>query len=274
MSDAFHPSIPAEARPVLARLRAHRSIRRFRPDPVPAEYLAEILEAARRASSSGNMQSYSIIVTRDALRRRELHALHFEQDLVLEAPVFLTFCADFRRMRRWLALSEAADNFDNEFSFGVGAIDAILASQHAATAAEALGLGICYLGTTLAQTGLIAKALRCPPGVVPVVGFALGRPAEHPALRDRLPLESLVHEEDYRDPSDEDVRRAYAERERAGWKRYAENPELAERMRESGVKNLAQVYTTLKYTRESHLGYSRHLLETLRAQDFTPKPKS
>ena len=122
-------------------IHAHRSIRRYRPDPVPDDLLTELLDAGTRASSSGNMQTYSIIVTRDRALRERLYEPHMEQSMVLDAPVLLTFCADFRRMRHWLRLSDAPDNFDNFMSFMIAAIDATLVSQNVALAAEARGLG-------------------------------------------------------------------------------------------------------------------------------------
>jgi len=214
------------------------------------------------------MQAYSIIVTSDPELKAKLHRPHFEQSMVLDAPVLLTFCADFRRMRRWLALREAPDNFDNFMSFMIAAIDAVLASQNAALAAEAEGLGLCYMGTTLASCLEIAEILQCPPGVVPIVGFSLGHPAEDPAPRDRLPLELLVHREHYQDPSDEFLLKGYSAREETGWKRYMADPKLRTATEAAGVENLAQVYTQLKYTRESHQMYSQTVLDCLRKQGF------
>lgn len=257
-----------QADPIHAHLRAHRSIRRYRPDPVADDVLHRILESALRASSSGNMQSYSIVVTRDRALRERLHAPHLEQDMVLEAPVLLTFCSDFHRMRRWLALSGAADGFDDPFAFAVGAIDAALASQNAALAAEAEGLGICYLGSTFANADAIATILELPQHVVPVVGFVLGHPAEEPALRDRLPLDGLVHDETYRDPDDDAVRAIYRARETAGWERYMGNPDLRRRIEASGVRNLAQVYSQLKYTRADHEVFTANVTRVLRDQGF------
>ena len=246
----------------------HRSIRRYKPDPVPDDLLNELLSAGLRASSSGNMQTYSIIVTRDRALRERLFEPHMEQDMVLDAPVLLTFCADFRRMRHWLRLNDAPDNFDNFMSFMIATIDATLASQNVALAAEARGLGICYMGSTLAHCDEIGPILGLPPGVVPVVGYSLGWPDEDPAPRDRLPLGGLVHQETYHDYSDADIAAIYAERNRRGWERYMTYPELRARIEGSGVQNLAQIYTRLKYTRESHLEYSERVLNYLRAQEF------
>ena len=253
---------------VIDHIHRHRSIRRYRPDPVPEELLDRVLEAGIRASSSGNMQSYSIVVTRDRALRERLYVPHMEQDMVLDAPVLLTFCADFHRMRRWLRLNGAEDNFDNFMSFLIGMIDAVLASQNVALAAEAEGLGICYMGSTLANCDQIGRVLRLPDNVVPVVGFSLGYPAEDPPARDRLPLAGLVHRETYEGYSDERIREVYREREVAGWERYMASPRLRRMVEESGVRNLAQLYTTVKYTRESHQEFSRTVLRYLAEQDF------
>jgi nitroreductase len=246
----------------------HRSIREYKPDPVPDDILTEILQAGIRASSSGNMQTYSIIVTRDADLRQQLYEPHMEQSMVIDAPVLLTFCADFHRMRRWLRVSDAPDSFDNFMSFMVAAIDAVLVSQNVALAAEAHGLGICYMGSTLANCDQIGRILQLPQNVVPVVGFSLGYPDEDPALRDRLPLDGLIHQETYHDYSDDDIRRIYHDRDVNGWDRYMSHPELRRRIENSGVENLAQIYTALKYTRDSHQEFSQTVLNYLAAQEF------
>jgi nitroreductase len=253
---------------IIEAIKSHRSIRRYKPDPVPEELLTEILEAGLRASSSGNMNVYSIIVTRDPEIREQLYTAHFEQRMVREAPVMVTFCADFHRMRQWLRLSDAPENFDNFISFMIAAIDAVLVSQNVALAAEARGLGICYMGSTLANCQVVGEILQLPAQVVPVVGFSLGYPAEDPALRDRLPLEGIVHQETYQEYSDERIREVFHDRETAGWERYMANKWLRERVEEYGVKNLAQIYTVVKYTQESHQIFSEKVLEYLDQQGF------
>lgn len=188
--------------------------------------------------------------------------------MVLDAPVLLTFCADFNRMRKWLELSSAPDNFNNLMSFMIGLIDATLVSQNVAIAAEANGLGVCYMGTTLASCDRIGEILSLPRGVFPVVGFSLGYPAEDPPLRDRLPLDGLVHDEVYQDYSDERIHEVYKERNVKGWERYMAVEELRQMVEEAGVDNLAQIYTAVKYTREMHQAFSRTVLDYLKAQDF------
>jgi nitroreductase len=253
---------------VIDTIHRHRSIRKYKQDPVPDDLLKNILEAGIRASSSGNMQAYSIIISRDRDLREQLFEPHMHQSMVLDAPVLLTFCADFRRMRRWLHLSGAPDSFDNFMSFMVAAIDAILVSHNVALAAESEGLGICYLGSTLANCDQIGEILNIPSGVVPVVGFTLGYPAQDPDPRDRLPLDGLLHDEVYQDYSDKRILEIYCDRERYGWDRYMSYPRLRKLVEEAGVENLAQIYSVVKYTRESHQRYSKKILKYLSEQDY------
>ena len=246
----------------------HRSIREYADREVSQELLEHILDAGIRASSSGNMQAYSIIVTRDKALRENLYIAHMEQSMVVDAPVLLTFCADFNRMRKWLTLNEAPVHFDNFMSFMIGAIDATLAAQNCALAAEDAGLGICYMGSTLANCDQIGELLQLPPNVVPVVGYSLGYPAENPAPRDRLPKQGLIHYERYQDYTEADIHNIYKERNEKGWQRYMDIPRLKEMTERLGLTNLAQIYTVAKYTKESHLEYSQTVLDYLEKQNF------
>lgn len=253
---------------VIETIHQHRSIRKYKPDPIPDELLDEILSAGIRASSSGNMQAFSIVVTRERKLREQLYKAHNDQEMVLEAPLLLTFCADFHRMRQWLSISQAPDNFDNFMGFMVAAIDAILVSQNVALAAESKGLGFCYLGSTLANCDQVGRILELPDNVVPVVGFTLGYPDEDPALRDRLPLEGLVHHETYQNYRDEQIKEIYREREIKGWDRYMSYPRVRQMILDAGVDNLAKVYTVVKYTRETHQELSQKILNYLQEQGF------
>ncbi|WP_423408996.1 nitroreductase family protein [Heyndrickxia sp. MSNUG] len=249
-------------------IHGHRSIREYVDREISQDLLDQILEAGIRASSSGNMQTYSIIVTKDKELKKKLYTAHMEQSMVVDAPILITFCADFNRMRKWLALNDAPVHFDNYMSFMIGAIDATLAAQNCALAAENAGLGICYMGSTLANCDQIGELLNLPPNVVPVVGYSLGYPAENPAPRDRLPMHGLVHYDQYRDYSDEDILEIYKDRNEKGWDRYMAVPRLKEMTERLGLKNLAQIYTKAKYTKESHREFSQTVLKYLERQNF------
>ena len=127
------------------------------------------------------------------------------------------------------------------------------------------------MGTTLASNNELSKALDLPKHVVPVVGFSLGYPDEEPEQRERLPMDAIIHYEKYQDYSNEKINEIYKEKENKGMKRYNDNQELREMIKKSGVKNLAQVYTKVKYTRESHIKYSKDVMECLQNQGFINK---
>ncbi len=250
-------------------INSHRSIREYRSDSIGEDDLNAILHAATRASSSGNMQTYSIIITRDIERRRELWKMHFEQDMIIQAPLLLTFCVDWNRMNRWCRQSDAEPGFDNFLCFLVGFADALIAAQNAALAAESLGHGICYMGTTLCAVTELIKFFSLPADVYPATTLVVGKPAEDPENRARLPIDSIVHNEVYQDFNEQRIKDAYGSREVEGWNRYMQFAELAEEMKSSGVKNLAQVYTQLKYTKENNARFSQGLMSALIKQGFS-----
>ena len=152
----------------------HRSVRSYKSDPVDERLLERILEAGVRASNTGNMQVYSIVVTTDPAIRQELSPCHFGQPMVTGAPVVLTFCVDVRRFSLWCRQRGAEPGYDNFVWFLSGAIDAMLAAQNICLAAESEGLGVCFLGTTIYNADRIAEVLRLPEGVLPVTTVTLG----------------------------------------------------------------------------------------------------
>ena len=124
------------------------------------------------------------------------------------------------------------------------------------------------MGSTLANCDQIGKLLNLPANVVPVVGYSLGYPAENPAPRDRLPRNGLVHYDTYQDYSDQEILEIYKERDEKGWNRYMDVPHLKEMTERLGLKNLAQIYTIAKYTKESHHEFSQTVLNYLKEQNF------
>ncbi len=252
----------------IERIKKHQSIRKYKNLPIPKKIINEILETAQYASTSGNMQSYSVIVTSDQEIKKKLFVPHMEQSMTLEAPLFWTFCADFNRIKKWMLLSETTFNYDNFMAFMIGAIDAILFSQNVSLAAEEKGLGVCYMGSTLANAHLIAPILKLPKNVIPVCGFAMGYPDENPESRDRLPIEGIVHWDVYNDYSDEDIQRIYRQKNEMFEKRFLKNKSLTKQIEEKSVKNTAQVYSILKYTQEAYKKYSKQLLNLIDGKDF------
>lgn len=244
----------------LTNLLSHKTIRNYKSDPIPDEVLDKVLEAGFRASTTGNMQVYSVIVSKDAERRKELCKLHFGQKMVEQAPVLLTFCADFNRFNKWCHQREAEPGYDNFLSFFTAAIDALLVAQNAAVAAEDVGLGICYLGTTTYQADKLVEFFNLPRGVVPVTTLVVGYPDEDPEQADRLPASGLVHQETYQDYSTGAIDEIYREKENL--------PLTAKLIEENQLDNLAQIFAYKRYTKKDNLHFSRVFLDVIRDQGF------
>jgi FMN reductase (NADPH) len=239
----------------------HKSIRKYKSDPIDKTILDQILLAGTRASTTGNMQVYSIIVTTDLQLKQRLWDIHFKQEMVMQAPVILTFCADFNRFTKWCDYRKAKPFYDNFLSFITAAIDAMLAAQNVALAAENFQLGICYLGTTLYNADKIIKLLKCPKLTVPVTTLVLGYPDEKPDLTDRLPLSGVIHTETYHDYSYEDIDLIYKDKETL--------QQTAELLKINSKETLAQIFTDNRYTKKDNIKYSQRFLRVLDDQGFT-----
>ena len=144
---------------MLENMKNRRTIRKYTTQDIPDALLNELLEVAARASNTGNMQLYSVVITRDKANKEKLAPAHFNQPMITAAPVVLTFCADANRFVKWAELRDAVAGFDNFQTFIASTIDAMLFAQSFCTAAEEKGLGICYLGTTAYNADKIIDAL-------------------------------------------------------------------------------------------------------------------
>lgn len=234
-----------------------RSVRKFSSREVDSKLLDSILLAASKAPTCGNMQLYSVVVTRSPECLAKLAPLHFSQPAT-QAPVLLTVCADFSRMTRWAGLSDADAGFDNFLSLTSAMADAMIYAQQVVTIAELHGLGTCYLGTVTYNAPEIASLLKLPRLVMPVACIALGWPAEEGVPTERLPLRAIVHEEEYRADSDAEFLELHREKED-----YAPNRGYVE---ENGKKNLAQVFSEVRYPRAMNEEFSAKLLAWLKGQ--------
>lgn len=238
----------------------HRSIRKYKSQPVPDEDLKEILEAGTRASTTGNMQLYSIIVTRDNEIKKQLSPLHFNQAMLMQAPVILTFCADINRFNKWCRAREAQPAYDNFIWFTNAVIDAMLVAQNCCIEAENKGLGICYLGTTTYTADKIIEVLQLPEGVVPITTVVMGYPDDNPPLTDRLPLEAVIHYEKYNDYTAGSIDNYYKEKENL--------PSTLELLKQNNKQTLAQIFTDNRYKKADNLHFSKQFLETITKQGF------
>lgn len=233
-----------------------RTIRQYTKRHIEDDLLREIVDEAMHAPTTGNMQLYSVIVTRDAGMKAALAPSHFNQPQVEGCDVLLTVCADFNRFVKWCEARGAQPGYDNLQSLVTAVLDAALFAQQLSNAAEARGLGCCFLGTTTYNAPDIARQLRLPSRVLPLTTLSLGYPANDGEDAGRLPVDAVMHSEYYHDYTPGDIDRLYAEKEqRADSKRFVE---------ENGKDTLAQVFTDVRYTREANEAFSRVLLDYVR----------
>ena len=224
--------------------------------------LNRLFSEAALTQTMGNLQLYSVVVTRSEEMKAKLSPAHFNQPMVKAAPVVLTICADFNRTSVWARNRQATPGYDNFLSFINAATDALLYAQTLCNLMDEEGLGYCYLGTTVYQPQQIIDILRLPQLVMPVATLTVGWPAEEPALSDRLPLKSFVHQETYNDYLGVDIDEYYHEKETL--------PENQQFVAINHKETLAQVFTDIRYTRKDNEAMSETLLNTLRSQGFLP----
>ena len=157
MNELFVDYIIFAKKERMESLKQRRTIRKYQQKDISADLLNDLLETSFRASTVGNMQVYSVIVTRDAERKAKLAPAHFNQPMVRTAPVVLTFCIDLRRFSKWCEQRKAEPGYNNFEWFVTGAVDTLLVAQTFCVAAEEKGLGICYLGTTTYNPQMIVS---------------------------------------------------------------------------------------------------------------------
>jgi len=268
-------------------LHERASCRSFKDEPVPDETLRAVLTAASHAATGGNLQPYSVIRVRDSDVRQRLMALCGDQPFIGKAPVSLVFCIDFHRLERWAALENAPFSARRAFRhFWISFQDVVICAQTVCTAADAMGLGAVYVGTVLECLEELRDLLRLPTGVFPVVMVCLGYPKGQLAPRRKLGVDVVVHDETYREMTDEELLRAYGEKyggqtfeatpERVAsiaraWREvhgddYAE--EFLARVKRDGHVNMAQRVFGLNYPADEMPRRNRYIMGAARNAGF------
>lgn len=250
---------------VIETLLSHASVREYQEKDIEEPVLEMILRAACNGSTMGNMQLFSIIVTRDQQMKDKMAPYHFNQPMATKAPVMLTFCADFRRFNRFCECRNAnANAYSNFQAYQWAVTDALIAAQNACVAAESLGIGVCWLGTITYNADKFAECLDLPKHVVPVACITMGYPLKNTTLTEKLPYKCLIHNEKYKDYSDNDIDKIYEEKESSEetHRIMSEHPDL---------QNLAQVFTERRYTQKDNEHFSDVFAEFIDNQGFKIK---
>lgn len=201
----------------------HRSVRRFLPRELSDALLASIIAAAQSASTSSNLQSWSVVAVRDRDRRARLAGLATSMPSTDDGPVILVFLADWARARSVAEHHGAPMEYTEQFDATlVAVIDAAIAAQNAAIAAESFGLGALFVGSMRDHPDEVAAELGLPHGVVPVFALVIGwpDPMEQADVKPRLPQSAVLHRERYRPAQSEELA-AYDQRVRAYYGGYA-----------------------------------------------------
>lgn len=245
---------------LLEEMKTRRSVRKYKSQPIDDKLLNSLLEGAGRTQTMGNLQLYSVVVTREEEMKRRLSPAHFNQPMVMSAPVVLTICADFNRTSVWCRNRKTEPGYDNFLSFINAASDALLYAQTFSCLAEEAGLGVCYLGTTVYQPQQIIEILHLPRLVMPVATLTVGWPDESPGLSDRLPIAAFVHNETYSDYSPSDIDCHYSAKEAL--------PENQHFVEINKKETLAQIFAEIRYTKKDNETLSLTFIETLKKQGF------
>lgn len=191
---------PTPELPDVGKFLHHRSVRKYRPDPISPTIVTALQACAQGGSTSSNLQLWSAISVQDPIRRDKIAALCGDQKQVREAPLFYAFLADHHRLRQAaLRAGEAAKGLDYTEYFVMAVVDATIAAERMACAAESMGLGCCYIGALRNDPFAVRDFFNLPPGVFGVFGLCLGFPEEplRAKIKPRLDPECVFFSETY-----------------------------------------------------------------------------
>lgn len=186
--------------PTLETLLSHRSVRHFLEAPLPPNTLEMLIVAAQSASSSSNLQMWSVVAVEDGARKAKLADFSGQQNFIKQAPLFLVFLADMAMLTDAAqARQQALDGIDYLDTFLMAALDAALAAQNALIAAESMGLGAVFAGAIRNQPEKVIAELQLPEHVFPIVSLCVGvpDPTYETRIKPRLPLSVVLHQEQY-----------------------------------------------------------------------------
>lgn len=190
-------------------LRSHRSIRSFVDQPLDDEVVADIVRSGLCAATSSNLQATTVIRVRNRAARERIAEVAGGQGHIVTAGAFLVWCADLNRTRRACEAAGGSMTSGMTEQFIIATVDVALAAQNAVVAAEAEGLGICYIGAIRNDPQVVAGLLELPDDVYPVFGLCVGVPAQDPEVKPRLPLDVVLKDDVYRAEGEAELIKEY-----------------------------------------------------------------
>ena len=188
--------------PVIESLLKHKSVRKYKNQPLEDEKLQLIIKAAQAAPTWCNGEQVSIIAVKDQAIKDKIRDLAWGQQYISSCSVFLVFCADFYRIS--IAFEKGGktkEDFEKYIThidtLVVGSHDVGIALQNATVAAESLGLGTVDIGAIRGKSLEITKLLNLPKYCIPLVGLCVGYPDDNPGVKPRLPMTSVCFDNKY-----------------------------------------------------------------------------
>lgn len=178
-------------------IKSHRTVRKYKNEPISNETFNELIHAAQHASSSNFLQAYSVIKVSDPIKIKSLGELSNNQLQFNTAALSLVFCADLNRAEQATDIHDININYGTLEKFIVSIIDTALFAQNFALAAESKDFGVCYIGGVRNNPEKISELLSIPERVIPLFGMTMGIPDEQNELKPRLPLDAIVHQDSY-----------------------------------------------------------------------------
>ncbi|KAJ4249144.1 hypothetical protein NW762_012479 [Fusarium torreyae] len=198
-----HEDLDGPLTPTIESLLRHQSVRGFLDEPLARGTLESLIAVGQSASTSSMLQTWSVVAVQEKDHKDAVAKLCGDQEFIRQAPLFLLFCADLHRLthlyERYEQSGKALDNTD---LFVMASLDAAVAGQNVAVAAESLGLGLCYVGAARNKAHDLTELLRLPKRCIALFGMAIGKPdpaTNLPATKPRLPMEEVLHRERWND---------------------------------------------------------------------------
>jgi len=190
-----------------------RSVRVFEDQEIPESIVEQLLDVANHAPSGGNIQPLSIILVQGLEGRKKLAELTGDQPWVKNAPLSMIFCLDFYRIKKWAEICQTDFRGEKALNhFLIAYADLMVAAQNVVILSENLGLGSVYIGSIQHEIDETRKFFGIPEYVLPMMVLSIGYPKSIPQSIPKLKKEVIVHQEKYRKPQDDEIRKAFDEK--------------------------------------------------------------
>lgn len=182
---------------VIELMKSHASVRDYKEKQLTREEVSELIEAAQHAATSHFVQAYSVVWVTDPEKRKRLGELSRNSKQMEGAGAVFLMCADYNRLKHAGEIQGEKIIFDQAENLLVTVTDVGLLAQNLVLAAESKGYGICYIGGVRNNMEAISELVGLPEGVFPVYGLTVGVPDERNEVKPRLPVEAILHENEY-----------------------------------------------------------------------------